>query len=465
MCKTKIVATVGPASRSETVIREMIEAGVNVFRLNFSHGSPEEHAENIRMIREISKEVLRPITLLLDVQGPKIRVGTLPEGGMVLVPGSTVRLVVGAPVEANDIPIGYETLAREVRPGMRVLMADGAMSLTVESARAGVVTCKVIDGGILTSRKGVNLPELDVKLPSLTEKDLADVSFGVKHGIDCISLSFVRSAEDVRLLKWALDKQKASIPVIAKIEKPQALKHLEEIVSEADGIMVARGDLGVELSPERVPMIQKQIIAMCNRMGKPVITATQMLESMINSPRPTRAEASDVANAILDGSDAVMLSGETAIGQYPVHAVRMMWRIADEVENATENRPVPVEGGDSDHAIAKAAAAMGKVVNPEWIVFIGNDLMSVRLLAAERPKATILAVTQDLKLAHAMNLSSGVRPVWVEKLPESGQELTWATRYLIEKSLGKSGTKVILAGTIGHGDGEGSPWLQVHTIA
>ena len=337
MRRTKIVATIGPASSSREVIRQLVKAGMDVARLNFSHGSYDQHAQIIKNLREISEELDTPVTILQDLQGPKIRVGQLPGGEMMLSPGGVVAMVpepdfTGQP---DTIPLDYPHAAEEATAGMRILLADGLMQLQVLEVAGRALRCRVIDGGALNSRKGVNFPQLNLRLlPSLTDKDKEDLKFGISQDVDWVSLSFVRSGADVHSLKELIAAEGVFKPVVAKIEKPQAIENLDGILQETNGVMVARGDLGVELKPEKVPMLQKHIIESCNRKGLPVITATQMLESMIRDPRPTRAEASDVANAIIDGTDAVMLSGESAVGAHPVRAVEMMARIASEVEAA-----------------------------------------------------------------------------------------------------------------------------------
>jgi pyruvate kinase len=332
--RTKIVATIGPASSSREMLEQMVKAGMSVARLNFSHGSYEDRARMVSLLRSVSKDLDTPITLLQDLQGPKIRVGQLPDGAIDLIEGEAIAIVPLAEFsqQPNTVPIDYPYLAEEAEPETQILLDDGLLELRIEKIEGKAVYCKVIEGGILKSRKGVNLPSLNLRLPSLTEKDKEDLEFGLAQGVDWISLSFVRQAEDVRALKAFLAEKGGNVPVMAKIEKPQAIDNLEAIIEECDGLMVARGDLGVEMNPEKVPMLQKRIIRLCNEKGIPVITATQMLDSMINNPRPTRAEASDVANAIVDGTDAVMLSGESAVGQYPVKAVQMLARIATDIE-------------------------------------------------------------------------------------------------------------------------------------
>jgi pyruvate kinase len=321
---TKIVATIGPASSSPDVLRKLVRAGMDVARLNFSHGSYDDHAHVVANLRAIAAELDSPVTIMQDLQGPKVRVGQqLPGGQITLNPGDTVSLLPEADFKGQpgEIPLDYPYAAEEAKPGAQILLADGAFELKVVKVVGTRLLCQVVEGGVLKARKGVNFPSLNLRLPSLTEKDKQDLDFGLAQDVDWVSLSFVRSGQDVRTLKDLLAAKGARKPVIAKIEKPQAIEHIEEILKEANGIMVARGDLGVEMSPEKVPMLQKRIIELCNRQGLPVITATQMLESMIHEPRPTRAEANDVANAIIDGTDAVMLSGETAIGDHPPRVV------------------------------------------------------------------------------------------------------------------------------------------------
>jgi pyruvate kinase len=337
--RTKIVATIGPASNSPEMIKKLMLAGMNVARLNFSHGSYDDHAKNIEQLRSVARDLDRPLTLLQDLQGPKIRVGDLPAEGMELKKGAPIALV---PLEdfqgqPDTIAIDYPYVAEEAEPGTQVLLDDGLLELRVEDIQGQTVKCSVTTGGTLKSHKGVNFPSLNLRLPSMTEKDKQDLDFGVQQGVDIIYLSFVRQAADVQQLKALLAKQGAKISVLAKLEKPQAIANLDSIVDECDAIMVARGDLGIEMSAEKVPLIQKRIIRMCNQKGIPVITVTQMLDSMIHNPRPTRAEVSDVANAIIDGTDAVMLSGESAVGNYPVRAVKMLARIATNVEPETDD--------------------------------------------------------------------------------------------------------------------------------
>ena len=368
--RTKIVVTIGPASDSPEMIRKMMLAGMNVARLNFSHGNYADHAERIKRLRSVSKELDLPLMLLQDLQGPKIRVGALPSEGVLLHEGASLTLVpiadhTGQP---NTFGIDYPNAAEEAEPGTQVLLDDGLLELRVEKVDGNAVQCTVVAGGLLKSHKGVNFPTLNLRLPSMTEKDRRDLDFGIEQDVDIISLSFVRKPEDVQTLKDLLKQKGADIPVLAKLEKPQAIANLEAIVDLCDAIMVARGDLGVEMSPEKVPLIQKRIIQMCNQKGIPVITATQMLDSMIHNPRPTRAEASDVANAIIDGTDAVMLSGESAVGDYPVESVKMLARIATEIEPSIQFVNYPPDYVTDACAISEALNQIDQIIDLHCIV-------------------------------------------------------------------------------------------------
>ncbi|MDP4281628.1 MAG: pyruvate kinase [Bacteroidota bacterium] len=465
--RAKIVATIGPASRSPEIIRQLILAGMNVARLNFSHGSYEDHASVLKNLREISEELDIPITILQDLQGPKVRVGILPSEQLILNDGDLVTLVPEDHFkgEPGNIPIDYPHIAEESKPGMQVLMDDGLLELVIQEVKESSVVCKVVEGGILKSRKGVNFPNLMLKLPSLTEKDKKDLEFGLSQGVDWVSLSFVRTAEDVLQLKNLIQNAGFKKPVIAKIEKPQAIDHLEEILDVVDGIMVARGDLGVEMSPEKVPMLQKLIIESCNRRGIPVITATQMLESMIHEARPTRAEANDVANAIIDGTDCVMLSGESAIGEHPVKSVEMMNRIAMEVESKIEFKTYPAIGSSEITALSEAAIRVEKIVKPTAIVVITTTGASASYIAAERPKIPIYALTPDLKVYHMLNLLWGIKPIVAKEIPSDFEEVVhYAGNILVEKSLAEKGNKIVVIGGVPTNVPGGTNFLKIHTI-
>ncbi len=450
--RTKIVATIGPASRSPEMIKQLMQAGMNVAQLEM------------------------PLTLLQDLQGPKIRVGTLPEAGILLHPGTSVSLV---PIEKcldkypdkhldsapEQIGIDYPYLAEDAEVGTPILLDDGLLELRVEAVSDRAVRAQVVTGGMLKSRKGVNLPTLTLQMPSMTEKDKRDLDFGIQQGIDIVSLSFVRKPEDIQLLKSLLSEKGVDIPVLAKLEKPQAIVNLEAIVDQCDAIMVARGDLGVEMSPEKVPLIQKKIIRLCNRKGIPVITATQMLESMTHSPRPTRAEASDVANAIIDGTDAVMLSGESAVGDYPVEAVKMLARIATDVEPEIEYANFPPSAIDDPHAISEALNAIDRVLDLRCIVTFTETGHTARLAAAERPRAPVVALTANPKVYQQLNLVWGIRPVLLEQL-DGPLEILFRQMEtcLLEKEFALPGDKVLLLGGLPIKVAGSTNFLKIHTV-
>jgi pyruvate kinase len=465
--RTKIVVTLGPSSNPPEVIRQLINAGMDVARLNFSHGSYDDHALVIKNLREISTELNRPVTILQDLQGPKIRVGRITGGQIALNKGDIISMVPEANYNQapNFIPIDYPYLAEEAKAGMKVLLADGLFELEITGVEGDAIKCRVTEGGILTSRKGVNFPNLELQLPSLTNKDIQDLEFGLSLDIDWISLSFVRSAEDVRALKKLIAEKGFIKPVIAKIEKPQAIDHLNEIIGEANGIMVARGDLGVEMSPEKVPMLQKHIIELCNRKGIPVITATQMLESMIHDPLPTRAEASDVANAIIDGTDAIMLSGETAMGDHPVRVVEMMGRIATEVESQIDFKNYPPEGDSDILALSQAANEIEQIVSLKAIVILTSSGRSARFVASERPKTPIYALTKDLNVYHGLNLLWGIKPIYIKESAESFEGLVHHTENVVKRNnLALTGDKILILGGVPAGEPGGTNFIKIHTV-
>ena len=464
---TKIVATIGPASDSSEMLRKLLLAGMNVARLNFSHGKYEDHAERIQRLRSASEALDLPLMLLQDLQGPKIRVGDLPESGILLNLGESLTLV---PIEEdqgkpNTVGIDYPYVAEEAEPGTQVLLDDGLLELRVEKVEGKAVQCQVIKGGVLKSHKGVNFPTLNLRLPSMTDKDKRDLDFGIEQGVDIISLSFVRKPEDIQLLKTLLKEKGADIPVLAKLEKPQAIANLEAIVDECDAIMVARGDLGVEMSPEQVPLIQKQIIQLCNQKGIPVITATQMLDSMIHNPRPTRAEASDVANAVIDGTDALMLSGESAVGDYPVESVQMLARIATTVEPSIQfvNYP-PNRSGDAD-AISEALHAINETIDLQCIVTLTETGYTAKMASEERLKAPIVAYTPDPKTYRRLSLNWGVRPI-LSHFPQTSLEemLPHIEADLIQRNFVTKGDKVLIMGGVPMGKSGGTNFLKIHTI-
>ena len=453
--RAKIVATIGPASETPERLRQLIEAGIDVARLNFSHGDRKDHARVIEHIRSISKELDRPVALLQDLQGPKIRIGDLPNGGIDLKSGDPFTLTTEAiSGSQTSTSITYPALPNEVKTNDEFLLSDGLLRFRVESVDNTEVHCRVLDGGHLRSRAGVNLPGIKLSVPALTDKDRADLEFGIDQQVDFIALSFVRHAADIVELKNLLAAAKADIPVIAKLEKPEAVEdNLEDILAVTDAVMVARGDLGVELSPERVPFLQKTIIQKAAHFKKPVITATQMLESMIDNPRPTRAEASDVANAVFDGTDAVMLSGETATGDYPVESVRMMDRIVREAERHVADRyerraaeELPIDFPD---AIAKTACQAAADIDAKAIVACTQSGFTALLISNQRPSTPILAFTPATKIYHRLCLYWGIVPkLLLDFVPETETMITRIDAVLDRKELVQHGDSlVIIAGT------------------
>jgi pyruvate kinase len=444
--RTKIVCTLGPASDTKAAISKLVRAGMNCARLNFSHGNHESHAAVAKLVREAAAEARLPMAILADMQGPKMRIGRFAEGPIELSPGDRFALTT-ADVEGSQkiVSVTYASLATDVKPGDAVALDDGLIRLRVDSVEGRTVHTVVEDGGPLSDNKGLNLPGVSISAPAMTDKDRNDLTFAISVlEADYIALSFVRSADDVREAK-ALARD---VPVIAKIERPEAVAALAEIVDVADGIMIARGDLGVELGAEKVPLIQKRIIRETNARGKVVITATQMLDSMIRNPRPTRAEAADVANAVMDGTDAVMLSGETAAGRYPVQSLEMMDAIIRDVESdyvedlAREFRELK-NVGDEDwpfsNAAARAAAVLTTHLPLKAVVVFTQDGRSAGLLAEHRPRAPILAVTSDVRVARRLCLEWGVIPR-LELPPESLDEtLRIATSLLVREKLCQGG--------------------------
>ncbi|MEN9228694.1 MAG: pyruvate kinase [Gloeomargarita sp. HHBFW_bins_205] len=458
--RTKIVATVGPACNTPEVLRAMIEAGVNTFRLNFSHGTHADHQRHIRLIRQLSFELNRPIGILQDLQGPKIRLGTFPEGSVV-VPTSSTYILTSEPVPCTTERgyVSYERLAEEVPIGATILLDDGRVEMVVEEVRRDrkELYCRVTVGGVLSNHKGVNFPGVSLSVKPLTEKDRQDLFFGLEQGVDWVALSFVRSPEDVLELKEIIAQRGCRVPVIAKIEKHEAIAQMEAVLSVCDGVMVARGDLGVEMPAQEVPLLQKRLIATANRLGIPVITATQMLDSMVHSPRPTRAEVSDVANAILDGTDAVMLSNETATGKYPVLAVQTLDKIARHMEQeclqpgmqGVYSRPFQPGGQPIANAISKAVSDVASELAAGAILTLTKTGATARNVSKFRPRTPIIAVTPHIEVARQLQLVWGVRPLLVLELPTAGQTFQVAMAMAQERGWLKEGDLVVMtAGTL-----------------
>mgnify|MGYP000933777945 CR=1 FL=1 len=470
---TKIVCTIGPSCNTEEKITALIEAGMNVARLNFSHGTHEDHAANIGRIRRVANRLNRPVAILQDLQGPKIRTGWLEDHKPVeLVDGAalviTTRDMLG---NVREVATTYDGLPGDVRPGDRVLLDDGLLELRVERVEGTEVHTRVVHGGLLKEHKGINLPGVLVNAPSLTEKDRQDLAFGIQQQVDYVALSFVRRAEDLAMMKRALveiDPRAAKMPIIAKLEKPAALDNLDSIVDIADGVMVARGDLGVELSPQQVPTAQKRIIEAANRQRKIVITATQMLESMIHNPIPTRAEVSDVANAIFDGSDAVMLSGETASGQYPIEAVKMMASIAEEAEANSSKYSrwrVPNEvTSDDSVALARAARELAHDREVQAIAVFTLTGRNARVLSKARPHVPILAFTPEPKTFLRMALMWGVVPYLVPQADSVETMIAHVEAAMLLNSPVRPGHQVIMIGGLPPTKLVPANFILLHTV-
>jgi pyruvate kinase len=456
--RVKILCTIGPSSHDSAVLTQMIEAGMNVARLNFSHGTHEYHAEVIDRIRGLSESLQKPIAILADLQGPKLRIGKMQEGGVPIKADEEVTLtteeITGEP---GRIPIQYKELPKRVKPGERILLDDGLLELQVLDATKEEIRARVVIGGLLLDNKGMNLPNASLDIPALTDKDREDVKFVLGRQVDWVALSFVRSAADVEELKAIIQRESTfgrTAPVISKIEKPEAVRNIDAIIDASDAIMVARGDLGIEVNPETVPMIQKMLITKCLAAAKPVITATQMLDSMIRNPRPTRAEASDVANAVLDGSDAIMLSGETASGAYPVLAVQTMVKIAEEAERYLERvrkvyeRPaVTTPTGAICHAAMQTAEEIGAAA----IIAPTISGATAKLVAAYRPAVPIIGVTPSPMVQRQLCMHWGVNPLLTRRLNTTDEVVVDAIKVAQSKGFVHEGDNIVLtAGTVGN---------------
>jgi len=469
MRRTKIVCTLGPASQSEEVIREMMRAGMDVARINFSHGDRETHIRNIALVRRLADEEGKVVAVMQDLQGPKVRVGEFAKGAAMLQAGQmftlTTRQVLG---NEREVMALYPRLPQEVQPGDRILLDDGLLDLEVVETTDTDVRCRVITGGTLRSRKGITLPHSTLSLPSLTEKDKEDLKVGVENGVDYIALSFVRRAADILELKRLLAEHGADIPVIAKIEKHEGVTNFDEILDVSDGIMVARGDLGVETPAEMVPIYQKVIIKKCNQVGKPVITATQMLDSMIYHPRPTRAEASDVANAILDGTDALMLSGETAVGKYPVEAVRTMAKIACTTEcNLSREglrRIVPGASPTPTEAISQATCEIAAELSAKAIITSTMSGYTARMVARHRPATPIIAVTPNPQTYRRLALVWGVYPLMVRKFTNTDEMMATAVQAALERGLVERGDIVVITAGVPMGGPGKTNMIKIHVV-
>jgi len=446
--RTKIVATIGPATSSPEVLRDLIEAGATTLRLNFSHGTHGDHQRSIRLIRQLSFELNQPVGILQDLQGPKIRLGRFESGSIALSRGDRFILTSDRVPGTQEISsVTYEPLADEVPAGATILLDDGKLEMLVEKVDRQVrqLHCQVVVGGKLSNNKGVNFPGVYLSIKALTEKDRKDLLFGLDQGVDWVALSFVRNPQDVLEIKEIIANAGKQVPVIVKIEKHEAIEQIEAILSLSDGVMVARGDLGVELPAEDVPILQKRLIITANQLGIPVITATQMLDSMVNSPRPTRAEVSDVANAILDGTDAVMLSNETAIGKYPVEAVATMARIAVRIERESNTCHAQADTKRSiPNAISQGVSQIAAQLEASAIMTLTKTGGMARNVSKFRPQTSILAVTPHVEVARRLQVVWGVKPLLVLDLPSTSQTFKAAINVAQEKHLLQEGDLVVM---------------------
>jgi pyruvate kinase len=468
--KAKIVCTIGPASESVETLKKLIHAGMNVARLNFSHGSHEEHAARIANIRQAARETGKQVAILLDTKGPEIRTGTLAVDAVELQEGQTIVLTTeDVPGTAERISITYADLPRDVKKGDTILIDDGLIGLTVEAVEGHEIICRIKNGGTLKSKKGVNVPGVKINLPGITEKDAQDIEFGIRQGVDFIAASFVRKAADILEIREILERHGVHIDIIAKIENEEGVDNVDEILAVSDGLMVARGDLGVEIPAEEVPLVQKKLIKKCNELGKPVITATQMLDSMQRNPRPTRAEASDVANAIFDGTDAIMLSGETAAGKYPVESVETMNRIALRAEQELNyreilyNQAVQKQVTITD-AISQAVANAALDLDAAAIITATESGHTARMVSKYRPKAPIVAVTPHAEVVRRLALVNGVYPVLGPMANTTDEMLELSVQQSLEAGYVRHGDLVVITAGVPVREVGTTNLMKIHVI-
>lgn len=473
MRRTKIVCTIGPASESVAMLKELIHNGMNVARLNFSHGTYEEHAARIRNIRQASEEMGQAVAIMLDIKGPKIRTGMVRDGAVELQNDAKIILTTEQ-IELGDehrISISYEGLPEDVSPGSILRIDDGLIGLVVEQVDGQDIHCRVTNGGLLKNRKGINAPGVKLRIESVTEKDVADIRFGIEQGVDLIAASFVRKASDVLDVRRILEEKGATQLIISKIETQEGLELIDEILAVTDGLMVARGDLGVEIPTEEVPLAQKMLISKCNKLGKPVITATQMLDSMERNPRPTRAEASDVANAIFDGTDAIMLSGETAAGKYPAESVATMARIAERAEEAlfghlVQSRHAALESqvGSVTDAMSHAVATVARELKAHAIVTATSSGHTARMVSKHRPSAPIIATTDRDDVARRLLLSWGVYPVLTKRAKTTDELLSVSVEGALSSGIVEHGDLLVITAGVPVGQPGTTNMIKVHTI-
>jgi len=468
MTATKILCTLGPATDAPGMVRALAEAGMDAARLNFSHGGEEAHRPRVQAVREAERELGRPIALLADLPGPKIRLGRFPGGPVELKENHSLVLQAGdGPCDKDLLTVDYPSLAQAVRPGGDIFLADGFLHLRVERIDGGQVHCRIVRGGVISDRKGVNLPGVPLDLPTLTDRDYRDALAAARLGCDLLALSFVRGARDIETLRAHLQKNGANLPIVAKLERPEAIEHLDDIIAAADAVMVARGDLGVEVGVERVPVLQKHILAQARRHDKPAIVATQMLESMTLAPVPTRAEASDVANAILDGADVVMLSGETAAGRYPLETVRMMKAIAERAEPLVRSER---EGdrreaaGRTPQAVVDGVLAMVQDLQPRLVVAYTTSGFTPRLLSKRRPSVPIAAITPHDNVQRLCQFYYGCIPLLGPALRHVDEIAPVAARLLVEKSLVRPGDCLVLVAGLPFNTSGATNLIHVHRV-
>ncbi|MEW6623842.1 MAG: pyruvate kinase [Bacillota bacterium] len=470
MRHTKIVCTIGPASEDINILKNMIEAGMSVARLNFSHGSHEEHARRIEMVRLAAGQVSGEVAIMLDTKGPEIRTGLI-EGDKVYLSAGSILAITAEDVMGtqNRISISYKGLVHDIKPGDKILLDDGLIELEVLRVENSDIVCRVLNGGEISNRKGVNVPGVHVNLPAITEKDVKDIIFGIEQGVDFIAASFVRTAADVLEIRRILEMYNADIHIISKIENQAGVQNIDEIIQVSDGIMVARGDLGVEIPSEEVPLVQKTLIEKCNRLGKPVITATQMLDSMIRNPRPTRAEASDVANAIFDGTDAVMLSGETAAGKYPVESVKTMAKIAERTETALKYEEILGKKGilpqrTVTDAISYATSNIALDLDASAIITPTASGFTARMVSKYRPKSKIIAATPNPKAAKKLCLVWAVHPICVKETEGTDEMISEAVQKSLEHGKISLGDLVVITAGVPAGIPGTTNLLKVHIV-
>jgi pyruvate kinase len=452
--KTKLICTIGPASKSQVVINKLVQAGMNVARLNFSHGTPEEHIETIKIIRDVSSALEVTVAILLDLPGPKLRTGLLEKEEFYLQEGDDFSLTDDRALgNEHRVSVNFPEFFTDVSVEDTIFLNDGAIQLKVVSATINEVKCRVIVGGLLTANRGINIPGVALSTPSITDEDFKNLMFGVEQGVDYLAISFIRSSTDILDRRRFLQGKGANVPLIAKIEKHEAVADIDAIIAEADGVMVARGDLGIEIPLEEVPILQKQIIRKCNHTGKPVIVATQMLESMISAIRPTRAEVSDIANAIFDGTDAVMLSGETAIGKYPIQTVEMMAKIVAETENVLPYERILSEKGEqvtahTDDAISYAACNLSNRLGASYILAYTSSGSTAMRVSRYRPKAPILALTPNANVARRLILNWGIQPYLADEPANIEDMFRDAARLALRTGIASRGDLVVITAGI-----------------